>query len=98
MKRIIMMLTVAALMVAALTITSAGAFAAPKCDNGTTAQRTENPGEFACTTVTPSDKNPKFTKTQTTTTKGSSEPNEVAGPETCQGTGSGKCPPGQFDN
>jgi hypothetical protein len=96
MKRIIMMLTVAALLVAALTITSAGAFAAPKCDGGTTAERTGSPGEFSCTTVTPSDKNDRFSKTQTTTTKGSSEPNEEAGPTTCQGTGSGKCPPGQF--
>jgi hypothetical protein len=46
MKRIILMLTVAALMVAALTITSAGAFAAPNCDERTNNKNcvTANPG------------------------------------------------------
>jgi hypothetical protein len=48
MKRIIMMLSIAALMVAALTITAAGAFAAPLADNCTrdqgTVTCTEGPG------------------------------------------------------
>jgi hypothetical protein len=53
MKRIITMLTLAALLVAALTITSAGAFAAPPpCE----------PGDPGCKTV--EGKNPKFTQSQ----------------------------------
>jgi hypothetical protein len=44
MKRIIMMLTVAALMVAAMTVTAAGAFAA-QCDSGNNPHCvTANPG------------------------------------------------------
>jgi hypothetical protein len=98
MKRIILMLTVAAFMVAAMAVTAPLAFAAPPCPAGSDTDRavSNGQGSFSCTTTTPSEKNDKFTKTQTTTTKGSSGPNEVAGPTTCQGTGSGKCPPGQF--
>jgi hypothetical protein len=81
MKRIIMMLTLAVLLVAALTITSAGAFAAKACE----------PGAPGCDTET-SDKNDRFTQTQRgqTTARGTEDT------QTCGGTGSGKCPPGQF--
>ncbi len=53
MKRIILMLTVAALLVAAMTITAVGAFAAPPpCE----------PGDPGCKTV--EGKNDKFTQSQ----------------------------------
>jgi hypothetical protein len=75
MKRIIMMLTVAAFMVAALTVTSAGAFAASpseqNClDSGGTFDRTN--GQVSCqtTTTTTGDPNPKFSSTTTTDTTG----------------------------
>ena len=46
MKRIIMMLSLAALLVVALTITAAGAFAAPNCEERTNNKNcvTANPG------------------------------------------------------
>jgi uncharacterized protein (DUF2147 family) len=97
MKRIIMMLTVAALMVAALTITSAGAFAASPSqraceDAGGTFSR--DGGQVQCI-QTEEGKNPKFTDTTTTSGQGNIS-NKQQQSEECAGTGSGKCPPGQF--
>ena len=97
MKRIIMMLTVAALMVAALTITSAGAFAVSpsqqECeDAGGTFTRTQ--GEVMCVIVDEG-KNPRFTETETSTGQGNAGNKPTQNTE-CGGTGSGKCPPGQF--
>jgi hypothetical protein len=96
MKRIILMLTVAAFMVAALTVTAAGAFAAaPTLPAGCEKVK----GQIVCTTTTSgkNEKQPKFQETTTTTTQGnltnfSPEPQGTGTTETC-----GKpCPPGQF--
>src|SRR5215212_1358885 len=98
MKRIILMLTMAAMLAAALTVTAAPGFAAPPCPADSDTERatsTGEPGEFNCTTTTTSKKNPKFTKEDSTTTKGSSAPHEET-TTACEPTGSGKCPPGQF--
>ena len=97
MKRIILMLTVAAMMVAALTITSAGAFAASpserQCEaSGGTFSR--DGGQVQCI-QTEEGKNPKFTDTTTTSGQGNIS-NKQQRSEECAGTGSGKCPPGQF--
>ena len=109
MKRIIMMLTVAALLVAALTVTSAGAFAVSPSqqaceDAGGTFTRTQ--GEVTCVITTVDEGKPhpqdKFEEETTTTEKSrgtlKNEPQEVIVPDTstCSDTGSGKCPPGQF--
>src|SRR5215212_11424019 len=68
MKRIILMLTVAALMVAAMTVTAAGAFASPASDacaaqndpaNGTTANYVKTgPGTYECQITTTTASNP----------------------------------------
>ena len=96
MKRIILMLTVAAFMAAALTVTAAAAFAAaPVAPEGCHKEQ----GQWVCTTTTPGKnaKQPKFQQTTTTTTQGnlsnfSPEPQGTGTTETC-----GKpCPPGQF--
>jgi hypothetical protein len=81
MKRIIMLLTVAALLVASLTITATGAFADPLPNNCTKTQGT--------VTCTESGKNPKFTST--TTQKGSLQSSHEPA-TTC----TKPCPPGQF--
>ncbi len=103
MKRIILMLTVAAMMVVALTVTAPMAFAVSpsqqECeaqnDADTTATFDRNKGQVSCT-VTEEGKNPKFTKEQETTGQGNTGNKTDVGPEECEPTGSGKCPPGQF--
>jgi hypothetical protein len=102
MKRIIMLLTVAALMVTALTVTSAGAFAASpserECDaQGGTFDRQQ--GQVSCvTTETESGKNenqPKFQKTTTTTDTGQGNINNKEDTDSVETCGK-PCPPGQF--
>ena len=102
MKRIIMMLTVAALMVTALTVTSAGAFAASpsqeQCEaQGGTFER--NQGQVSCvTTDTQSGKNenqPKFQKTTITTDTGRGNLSNKEDSNTTT-TCAKPCPPGQF--
>ncbi len=84
MKRIIMMLTVAALMVAALTITAPSAFAA-NAPEGCFKDR----GTITC----PSDaKNNKFDGNQETTQKGSVNSSH----EPVESCVEPPCPPGQF--
>src|SRR4028118_1151968 len=99
MKRIILMLTVAAMMVAALTITSAGSCAVSpsraQCEaEGGTFTRTQ--GEVKCVIVDEG-KNPRFTETETSTGQGNAG-NKPTRDTDCGGTGSGKCPPGQFND
>ncbi len=51
-------------------------------------------GEVQCVIVEEG-KNPKFTEEETTTGQGNISNKEATTTE-CEGTGSGKCPPGQF--
>lgn len=57
-------------------------------------------GQVKCIIVDEEEgKNPKFTDTTTTTTTGQgniSNKQQQSSTEVCGGTGSGKCPPGQF--
>ena len=97
MKRIILMLTVAAFMVAALTVTAAVAFAASPSQRQCEAQGGDfdrNQGQVSCV-VEEEGKNPKFTREETTTGQGNIN-NKQQRSEDCEGTGSDKCPPGQF--
>ncbi len=94
MKRIISMLAVVALLVA---LSAVPAFAVSpsqqECEAaGGTFTRTQ--GEVQCVIVEEG-KNPKFTETTTTTGQGNAG-NKPTSDEECAGTGSGKCPPGQF--
>jgi hypothetical protein len=103
MKRIIMMLTVAALMVAALTITSAGAFAASgsqrECDagggtyvkNGSTATC-----EYPAVIEDGKSQNPKFQKSSQDTDTGQGNLSNKED-DTTTNTCSKPCPPGQFN-
>jgi hypothetical protein len=106
MKRIIMMLTVATMMVVALSITAPLAFAASPSqqdceDGGGTFDRTN--GKVSCTntTTTTGDPNPKFSSTETTTTTGQgNDSNKPTGPDKtskCDDSNPGtSCPGGQF--
>ncbi len=92
MKRIIMMLTVAALMVTALTITAAGAFAAPLPENCTKEQGTvtctEGPGKNQGGVGTSDE-------TQGNTTNKNPEPQDLEcekNPPKAQGGAIGDCP------
>ena len=64
-------------------------------DENTTAVFDRQGGEVSCT-VTEEGKNDKFTSEQETTGQGNIQNKEEEGPVVCGGTGSGKCPPGQF--
>ncbi len=55
---------------------------------------TRERGEVRCVIVEEG-KNPRFTQTETTTGRGNIQ-NKQEQEEECAGTGSGKCPPGQF--
>ena len=104
MKRIIMMLTVAALLVASLTITSAGAFAVSPSERECVAAGGEfdrQQGQVSCVIVTEEEgKNPKFTEETTTTTTGQGNAGNKPTRDTdteCQRPGAVEdCPPGQF--
>jgi hypothetical protein len=96
MIRRITTLVVAALFMLALAVP---AFAASpsqtqcEADGGTF---TKSGGQVSCVTVEEG-KNPKFTDTQTTTGQGNIS-NKQQQSDECAGTGSGKCPGGQFPN
>jgi hypothetical protein len=66
-------------------------------DANTTATFDREQGQVSCT-VEEEGKNPKFSREQETTGQGNIANKEVVGPEECGGTGSGKCPGGQFKN
>jgi hypothetical protein len=55
---------------------------------------TRDGGQVQCVQTTEG-KNPKFTDTTTTTGQGNTS-NKQRMSDECAGTGSGKCPPGQF--
>ena len=103
MKRIIMMLTVAALMVAAMTVTAAGAFAASpsqtQCEAGG-GTYTHDQGQAKCVypEVTTQGKNtnqPKFQQTSQTTDTGQGNISNKPDSNTTTTCGT-PCPPGQF--
>jgi hypothetical protein len=98
MKRIILMLTVAAFMVAALTVTAAAAFAVSpserQCEaRGGTFDRER--GEVECVIVEEG-KNPKFKQEETTTGRGNIENKQQQEEECIRPGQTEKCPPGQF--
>ncbi len=98
MRRRIIMLFVAAIL--ALTMAAGTAFPAfalspseQACiDSDGTPDRVK--GEVICVIVEEG-KNPKFTDTVTTSGQGNIG-NKTQTSDVCDGTGSGKCPPGQF--
>jgi hypothetical protein len=98
MKRIILMLTVAAFMMAALTVTAVAAFAVSPSERACEAQGgtfDRQQGEVSCVIVEEG-KNPKFTQEETTTGRGNIE-NKQQKEEECNRPGqTEKCPPGQF--
>jgi hypothetical protein len=110
MKRIIMMLTVATMMVVALSITAPLAFAVSpsqeacedQADADTTAKFDRDRGQVSCTTTEPVEgKNPKFDATTTTTTTGqgndSNKPAKQDPTTKCNDSNPGSsCPGGQF--
>ena len=95
MIRRITTLVLAALFMLALAVPAAFA-ASPsqeQCEaQGGDFQRTN--GQVECVIVEEG-KNPKFTDTETTTGQGNIS-NKQEQTDECGGTGSGKCPPGQF--
>ena len=101
MKRIIMMLTVAAMMVTALTVTSAGAFAASseqECeDSGGTFTRTQGTAscEYPPVITESKNDNPKFQKSSQTTETGQGNLDNKE-EDTPTNTCTKPCPPGQF--
>ncbi len=97
MKRISMLITAALMAALMMVATAVPAFAASpsqrECEaNGGTFTR--DGGQVQCVQTTEG-KNPKFTDTTTTTGQGNTS-NKQQQSEECAGTGSGKCPPGQF--
>jgi hypothetical protein len=102
--RRISLLIVASLMAVVLAVgTAVPAFAVSPSQEQCEAQGgtfTRSGGEVECVIVTEEEgKNPKFTEETTTTTTGQgniSNKQEQDTTSECEGTGSGKCPPGQF--
>jgi hypothetical protein len=94
MIRTITMLVVAALLMLAMAVPAfAVSPSQEECEAaGGTFTRTQ--GEVECILVEEG-KNPKFTETETTTGQGNIA-NKTEEEVVCGGTGSGKCPPGQF--
>jgi hypothetical protein len=95
MKRIILMLTVAAMMAAAMVVNVPTGFAAPPCPDSNQRSVKTGPGTFEC--VTPVEgRNPKFSGTQTQELHGS---NPQGSPTfECNDSNPGSsCPPGQFN-
>ena len=86
-KRISLLVAAALMAVMMMSATAVPAFAA-KCPNGD--QATNDQGTKTCTTE---GRNDRFTKEESV--KGSFQTNNTVTTE-CEGTGSGKCPPGQF--
>ena len=101
MKRIIMMLTVATMMVVALSITAPLAFAASPSERNCDGQFDRQNGQVSCTTTTPVEgKNPKFDSTTTTTTTGqgndSNKPTRDSSSKCDESNPGTSCPGGQF--
>ena len=97
MRRLLLVFAVMAVMAAMVAAMAVPAFAASpsqtQCESsGGTFDRTQ--GTATCTT-TDTGKNPKFTDTVTTSGQGNIG-NKTETSDVCDGTGSGKCPPGQF--
>jgi hypothetical protein len=95
MIRRITTLVVAALFMMALALPAA--FAASPSEEQCAAQGgtfTKEGGQVQCVTVEEG-KNPKFTDTETTSGQGNISNKQQTSDE-CGGTGSAKCPPGQF--
>jgi len=89
--RRISLLFVAALLMMALAVP---AFAASPSERACTGTFTSEQGTKTCT-VTVEGKNSNFTDTTQTSGQGNTG-NKPQTSDTCGGTGSGKCPPGQF--
>jgi hypothetical protein len=97
-KRILLVLGVALVMAAMVVATAIPVFAVSpsqeECEaQGGTFDRDQ--GQVECVVVEEG-KNPKFTEETTTTGQGNIE-NKQEEQQACEPTGSGKCPPGQFN-
>ncbi len=97
MRRRITVLIMAAMLALTMAFATAPAFAVSpseqECvDAGGTFDRDR--GQVSCVIVEEG-KNPRFTDTTTTTGQGNAG-NKPTRDDECAGTGSGKCPPGQF--
>ena len=93
-RRITMLVAAALLMVALAVPAFAVSPSQRECEaEGGTFGRTSG-GQVECVIVEEG-KNPKFTETETTTGQGNIGNKQQQSSE-CGGTGSGKCPPGQF--
>ncbi len=108
-ERMIMLVATALLVLALAVPAFAASPSQRECEaqndpaTGTTATFNRDGGEVTCTVVTTEEgKNTRFSEETTTTEKSrgnlSNEPQAEEVPPTteCAGTGSGKCPPGQF--
>ncbi len=100
-KRISLLVSVALMTAMIMVATAAPGFAQSPSQRECEAQGgtfTRTGGEVQCVIVTEEEgKNPKFTEETTTTTTGQGNISNKQEQDTeCGGTGSGKCPPGQF--
>ena len=96
-KRISLLVTAALMAALMMVATAAPAFAQSPSQRECEAAGgtfTRSGGQVQCVIVEEG-KNPKFTETETTTGQGNIS-NKQQRQEECAGTGSGKCPPGQF--
>ena len=101
-KRISLLITAALMAAMMMVATAAPAFAVSPSERNCENQEGATPdsfnrerGEVSCT-ITEEGKNKNFTREEETTGQGNIG-NKTEGPtETCTGTGSEKCPPGQF--
>jgi uncharacterized protein (DUF2147 family) len=96
-RRISLLLVAALLAATMVVVTAAPAFAVSPSQEQCEAQGgtfTRSGGEVQCVIVEEG-KNPKFTEEETTTGQGNISNKQEQQTE-CEGTGSGKCPPGQF--
>ncbi len=97
MKRILTVLAVALVLAMMVVAMAVPAFAVSPSQEQCEAQGgtfTREQGQVECVIVEEG-KNPKFTEEQTTTGQGNIANKQEQQTE-CEGTGSGKCPPGQF--
>jgi hypothetical protein len=94
-KRMIVLVVAALFMLALAVPAFAVSPSEQQCtDRGGDFQR--NGGQVECVVVEEG-KNPKFTETETTTGQGNIS-NKQQKDTDCEGTGSDKCPPGQFND
>jgi hypothetical protein len=94
MIRRITTLVLAALFMLALAVPAFAASPSQKQCEAQGGTFTKSGGQVQCVIVEEG-KNPKFTDTETTTGQGNISNKQQQNQE-CGGTGSGKCPPGQF--